>query len=211
MESTGHRYSRALSHFESELPDLAPDQISGGSPAGIRSVRCRRHRGIKAGTVSIFNGPKPATELFDTAQDEIEGVGRWISARRSEGMAPEEIGVFVRGDEVLSRARQAVEHSGESGHELSARAEEGTGSIAFGPMHLAKGLEFRAVVVMACDDGVLPLEDRLDSVTEESDLEEIYETERRLFYVACTRARDMLLVTAIAPGSVFLRDIDDEG
>ena len=165
----------------------------------------------RVGTISIFNGPKPATELFDTARDEIEAVGRWISARRSEGMAPEEIGVFVRGDKVLSRARQAIEHSGESGHELSARAEEGTGSIAFGPMNLAKGLEFRAVVVMACDEAVLPLEDRLDSVIEESDLEEIYETERRLFYVACTRARDVLLVTAVAPGSVFLRDIDDEG
>jgi superfamily I DNA/RNA helicase len=31
-------------------------------------------------------------------------------------------------------------------------------------MHLAKGLEFRAVVVMACDEGILPLEDRIDAL-----------------------------------------------
>ncbi len=183
---------------------LAADRLLASDLSDVDGIKESR-----AGTVSIFNGPKPEANLFDNAQDEIEAVGRWISARRSEGMAPEEIGVFVRGGEVLSRARQAIEHSGESGHELSARAEERIGSIAFGSMHLAKGLEFRAVVVMACDDAVLPLEDRLESVTEESDLEEIYETERRLFYVACTRARDVLLVTAVAPGSVFLRDIDD--
>ncbi len=36
--------------------------------------------------------------------------------------------------------------------------------------------------------------------------DDVYETERQLFYVACTRARDRLLVTGIAPGSEFLGD-----
>ena len=74
------------------------------------------------------------------------------------------------------------------------------------PMHLAKGMEFRAVVVAACDDEVLPLQSRIESVTDESDLENVYNTERQLLYVACTRARDHLLVTAVAPGSEFLGD-----
>jgi superfamily I DNA/RNA helicase len=40
------------------------------------------------------------------------------------------------------------------------------------------------------------------------ELEDVYETERRLFYVACTRrSRDRLLVTGIAPGSEFLADL----
>jgi len=38
-------------------------------------------------------------------------------------------------------------------------------------------------------------------VVDESDLEEVYKTERHLLYVACTRARDHLLVTGINPGS----------
>ena len=33
------------------------------------------------------------------------------------------------------------------------------------------------------------------------------EEERRLFYVACTRARDHLLVTSVAPASEFLDDL----
>ena len=78
-----------------------------------------------------------------------------------------------------------------------------------GTMHLAKGLEFKAVVVMACDDDVLPLRSRVESVADEVELDDVYETERHLFYVACTRARDRLLVSGVLPASEFLADIAD--
>lgn len=65
-------------------------------------------------------------------------------------------------------------------------------------MHMAKGLEFRAVAVMACDDNVLPLAERIDCVVEETDLDDVYETERHLLYVACTRAHDRLMDVPVA-------------
>ena len=74
-------------------------------------------------------------------------------------------------------------------------------------MHLAKGLEFRAVVVMACDDEVIPAQSRIDTVGDGADLEEVYNTERHLLYVACTRARDQLLVCGVEPASEFLNDL----
>jgi superfamily I DNA/RNA helicase len=74
-------------------------------------------------------------------------------------------------------------------------------------MHLAKGLEFRAVAVMACDDEVIPSQERVEGVTDEADLEEVYNTERHLLYVACTRARDHLIVSGVEPGSEFLSDL----
>lgn len=61
-------------------------------------------------------------------------------------------------------------------------------------MHLAKGLEFRAVAVMACDDEVIPLQQRIETAADKGELEEVYATERHLLYVACTRARDYLLI-----------------
>ena len=85
------------------------------------------------------------------------------------------------------------------------------GSISISPMHLAKGLEFRAVAVMACDDEVLPLQERVEAVTDEADLLEVYETERHLLYVACTRARDSLWVSGGEPESGFLRDMRASG
>lgn len=74
-------------------------------------------------------------------------------------------------------------------------------------MHRAKGLEFRAVAVMACDEDVLPSADRIAAIGEQADLEEVYDTERHLLYVACTRARDELWISGVEPGSEFLADL----
>ena len=81
------------------------------------------------------------------------------------------------------------------------------GSVAVGTMHLAKGLEFRAVAVVACDDEVIPLQGRIERVGDDADMEEVYGTERHLLYVARTRARDRLLVTGVDPGSESLDDL----
>jgi len=40
-----------------------------------------------------------------------------------------------------------------------------------------------------------------------ADLEEVYDSERHLLYVACTRARDHLLVTGVKPASEFIDDL----
>jgi ATP-dependent exoDNAse (exonuclease V) beta subunit len=60
---------------------------------------------------------------------------------------------------------------------------------------------------MACDDDVIPLQERVEAVADEADLEDVYNTERHLLYVACTRARDHLLVTGVEPASEFLVDL----
>jgi superfamily I DNA/RNA helicase len=61
---------------------------------------------------------------------------------------------------------------------------------------------------MGCDDEVVPLQERIEGITDEADLEEVVETERQLLYVACTRARDQLLVTGVEPSSEFLQDLE---
>ena len=81
-----------------------------------------------------------------------------------DGIEPDEIGVFVRRTEELPRARAVVKDAGQTPLELSDRVEEREGRISIGTMHLAKGLEFKAVAVMACDDDVLPLQDRIETV-----------------------------------------------
>ena len=45
-------------------------------------------------------------------------------------------------------------------------------------MHLAKGLEFRAVAVMARDDEIIPLQERIETVGDDADLQDVYDTER---------------------------------
>lgn len=90
---------------------------------------------------------------------------------------------------------------------LDENVETTVGQVSISTMHLAKGLEFRAVVVMACDDEVIPLQERIETVADDADLQEVYDTERHLLYVACTRARDHLLVTSGDVPSEFLDDL----
>ena len=63
------------------------------------------------------------------------------------------------------------------------------------------------MAVIACDDEVVPLQARIEAVGDDADLKEVYDTERHLLYVACTRARDFLHVSAVDPASEFLGDM----
>ena len=63
------------------------------------------------------------------------------------------------------------------------------------------------MAVIACDDEVIPLQERIEAIGDEADLEEVYTTERHLLYVACTRARDRLLITGVDPASEFIVDL----
>ncbi len=65
----------------------------------------------------------------------------------------------------------------------------------------------RLAALTACDDVVIPLQERIESVSDDNDLEEVYNTERHLLYVDCTRAPDHLLITAVNPASEFLDDL----
>ena len=160
----------------------------------------------RRGTVSMFDGPQPLVMACTDADHECRVVGNWIMDRLKEGCSPSEVGVFVRSDAELKRARAAVKAAGARAVELNDKVEVEDGAVAISTMHFAKGLEFRSVVVMACDDDVIPQSDRIESVADDADLEEVYNTERHLLYVACTRARDHLLVTGITPVSEFVDD-----
>lgn len=161
----------------------------------------------RSGTISVFNGVPPVVRVLDDEQAEAEAVVEWIQALVGDGLAAGELGVFVRSEAEIDRARRAVEAAGLPLAVLDETVRPSRGAVSVGTMHLAKGLEFRAVVVMACDDEVLPSQARIDTIADSADLEDVYKTERHLLYVACTRARDHLLVTGVSPGSEFLEDL----
>ncbi len=148
-----------------------------------------------AGTISVFDGPAPVIAIAADAAQEIGRVVDFLRSAVADGIEPSEVGVFVRSPEVIGQARTASEASGLAD------------PVAVSVMHLAKGLEFRAVAVIARDQDILPLESRIAEAADEGELDDIYETERQLLYVSCTRDRDRLLVTGVAPASEFLKDL----
>jgi hypothetical protein len=148
----------------------------------------------RRGIISVFDGPAPEVKSLATVTAEADAVRQTLESWISDGIAPHEIGLFVRTPQLVTRARAAI------------AGLAGADEMTTAPMSLAKGLEFRAVVVMACDEGILPLDARVADAADEAELDDIYETERRLLYVACTRAREHLLLTGVTPTSEYLAD-----
>ena len=161
----------------------------------------------RSGTISVFNGPEPSIAITQSVAEESKTVANWLTDLIGRDLEPHEISVFVRSADQIDRATAAVEKAGLQFTVLDDHVQTTGGRVSVSTMHLAKGLEFRAVAVMACDDDVIPLQERIESVTDDSDLEDVYNTERHLLYVACTRARDYLLVTGVDPASEFLDDL----
>ena len=160
---------------------------------------------VRRGTVSVFEGVQPEVRVHTSVEDELDHAARFIQAAIADGISGREIGVFVRSRAELDRARRAVRSAGLN---VAAGAEASSErSVLVTTMHLAKGLEFKVVVVMACDAAVLPSAARLAEISDELELDEVYETERQLLYVACTRARDRLLVSGVRPASEYLDDL----
>ena len=161
----------------------------------------------RRGAISVVSGPDPEIQACDDPDSEIEAVAAWIEKRRGEGLSANHFGIFVRSEAELPRAQAALELAGLPFQRLSPTAMRLGSQATLSTMHLAKGLEFRAVIVMACDEDVIPNAERIKRLTDENELDEVVNTERHLLYVACTRARDYLLITSGTTCSEFVEDM----
>ena len=192
-----YRTSHKIRHAADRLVDGETEDVDG------------EHQD-RRGTVSVFNGPVPVVRLFDSAEAEMAAVAEWLRDRAADGRRPEELGVFVRSETELSRAVSAVKAAGLEPSDAVTSGRTPAAQVTVTTMHSAKGLEFRSVAVIACDQSVLPLASR-EAAADLVEMQEVNETERHLLYVALTRARDDLWVSGVGPGSVFLKDLGGVG
>jgi superfamily I DNA/RNA helicase len=156
--------------------------------------------------VSILNGPVPHVAAFGSTADEVSGLAEWLESRLSEEVKPNEIAIFGRTEAVLhDRAEPALEAAGLKGQLLNDDDPGDEGHISLGTMHRAKGLEFKAVAIVGCDLGLLPLRSVLDTLTDAVERGLFVEQERNLLYVALTRAREQVFLSHAARPSEFLK------
>ena len=73
--------------------------------------------------------------------------------------------------------------------------DDNEGKVNLTTIHAAKGLEFPVVFIAGAEEGLIPHERSLTDAEENEDSGSI-EEERRLFYVAITRAREKLYITS---------------
>ena len=156
-------------------------------------------------SISLLSGPEPRVQGYGTMAEEIDGAATALRALRGEGYEPHDIAVFAHGQTTLrERAEPACRKAGVEFRELSDDSSVVADAVSVGTMHRAKGLEFKAVLVMGCDDKLLPMRSVMGRLSDAADRDAFVEQEQRLLYVACTRGRERLLVTHTCPKSRFL-------
>jgi len=202
VDVRGRSFTLRINYRTSHQIRTQADRLLGPELSDVDGITEKRR-----GTTSTFNGPPPTILIAATDDDEAKSVRDWLAARSEEGVVSGETGLFVRSAAQFPRARRALELAGIPYTVLDEHLATNSATASLCSMHLAKGLEFRTVVVLACDDDVIPLKERIEAVGDDSDLEEVYTSERNLLYVACTRARDHLFVSGVKPGSEFLDDL----
>jgi superfamily I DNA/RNA helicase len=175
------------------VPLLGPDPVTGldGEVDSLIGYRSPMH------------GPRPQHRLTVSRAEEFtfltERVGSWLS----DGIEPHAIGVAARSAALVSEAREALRLAGIETVSLNGRGD--TRAVRAGTMHAMKGLEFQAVAVIGVERGLVPEPAAVtpaaeDAATHAQDLQR----ERRVLFVACTRARDHLYVSGTGQPSIFL-------
>jgi len=159
-------------------------------------------------SISLLKGLVPEIRGYADVSEEIGGVAQYVQELIVDGFSPGDIAIFCRSESSLKeRAEAVLQQCGLTGYYLSDDAMPTNAHISLGNMHRAKGLEFKIVIVMGCDDNMLPRGSVLNELVDEADRAVFIEQERQLLYVACTRARERLFVTYSSEPSQFLQTL----
>lgn len=157
----------------------------------------------QVGYRSEFQGPVPIVRVFDSMSEESNFVLGQVRSWLDEGVAEGSIGVLARTNEALTGVEAAFDGAGIGWANLG-----GAGSkhgLHVGTMHSSKGLEFERLILVGVSRDRVPsafavTDATVDPEKHAADLVR----ERCLLYVACTRARDALVVTSSGPLSEFV-------
>jgi hypothetical protein len=153
---------------------------------------------------SLRQGEPPKVVHHTTEQAEatfiIDQLQTWISKQERK---PSDICLTARTTALLEkRYAPLLRDAGFSVQFIKTDEPKLDDGVRLATMHRVKGLEFPCVLIAGVQAGTVPLE--LKSYADELALKDHVDTERRLLFVAATRARDELTVTGFGGRSAFL-------
>jgi DNA helicase-2/ATP-dependent DNA helicase PcrA len=184
----------------------APERIPGLGAAAIKALQ--RFMATMEDLATLASDAIPVGDLMDAVLArsgyvdalEAEAVGRGEKAFESQGRIENLQQLVEVAHEFDANARAEGDTLELFLQELALKSDgdsrrDDEGLVTLMTLHNAKGLEYPTVFVVGCEDGVFPHQRALD----EGGVEE----ERRLFYVAVTRAMRELYLTYARRRSVF--------
>lgn len=211
------RKGRAETYIEANL-SLLPDDLAGYLPLlfGADALRpggtfqgvLERSRDFSTGLGErlrdrVYKEVVPQLAQIVARHSAVEFVAAQVEEWLSEGVAPSAIGIVARTRSHLEAVQAALDAAGIAWAEIGADGNKP--GVAIGTMHRAKGLEFARMVVIAVNSDSVPLPFAVTSAAQDAVQHELdLLRERCLLYVACTRARDELVVTSSGTPSRLL-------
>lgn len=182
--TVNYRTTAKIRRFaEALLERIAVDDLDEGADTtrGYRSLRL---------------GVAPELAHCKTAQDEAELVVRSIQEWLAEDVRAENICLVARKKEHLrERYEPLLRNAGLHATVINSDEDTAAPGIRLATMHRVKGLEFPRVILASVHEGDVPLALPPEALGDAMARQAHEETERRLLYVAATRARDQLLIT----------------
>ncbi len=161
-------------------------------------------------TAHPAEGPIPVLYVCPDAEQE-EAVILHLTAAIARAAQHKTVGLLARTWPELDRIQSGLLNR----HGIAAEPLRKRDGSAFTPgvklttFHSAKGLEFDTVLLTHLNDGVLPLDPtQYHAEMSPVDYAEFLSFERKLLYVAMTRARHALAMTCSGAPSRFLQELD---
>ncbi|BCO31185.1 DNA helicase [Thiohalobacter sp. COW1] len=163
----------------------------------------------KGGYRSLVHGDKPLVEGFGSQKEEQDWINVNISSLLEQGESLKDICIVARTNELLGTYESALRKNDISCIRMSRKVADNRSQdgVRLATMHRVKGLEFRHMMIVAANEGILPLKNAIEKSEDPTENRSSEFSERALFHVSATRAVRQLFVSYYGNPSKFISEI----
>lgn len=158
------------------------------------------------GYKSLLHGADPMVHGFSTFDEEIDFIAQYLQEVRGEDGGLNGVCVVARTNDLLTQYGNALREKGFDTYPIkrSEAEDRNVPGVRLATMHRVKGLEFDRIVIAGANAGIIPLEGPDSHSTDPTVRADAETGERSLLYVAATRAKKAVVVTAFGKPSRLL-------
>ena len=160
-------------------------------------------------SISTFNGPKPELKSFNNQNAEVDSLIQWVKSKINEGIDLHEIIILSRDVNDLKPFSRKLKENNILCWELDASSNFLYNEVGLASVRRVKGLEYRCVAIVNCNEDQFPQEKELAKIGDIKDEGDFLIKEINLLYVAMTRARDNLYISYTNSPSMYLETIEN--
>ena len=157
------------------------------------------------GYISVSHGDQPTVSVYATQDQEAADLIKSIQEQTTAGVDPREICVVARTNTLVDEYKKYLADAGIACFEVKRKQADDRSrmGVRLATMHRVKGLEFTIVYIVAANKNYIPLKTAVNR-SDEAEREAAMTSERCLLYVAMTRAKKMVRISAYGAASEFL-------